>query len=123
MAVRNRDAPVAFERPPWAARGDPREPASRKGAVRNSSRRCMETSTGRWAARLKPETGVSLFQRWRWINPRVTALPITPPLEGKVAIVLHATVGAPLVGAQSGNHRATTTRATTRVAPTLGGTV
>ena len=48
-----------------------------------------------------------------------------PPSAGSdvglvAIIVLHATVGASLVGAQSGNHRATTTRATTRVAPTLG---
>ena len=40
-------------------------------------------------------------------------LPLKGGVCGLVAIiVLHVTVGAPLVGAQSGNHRATTTRAT-----------
>ena len=41
---------------------------------------------------------------------------VVMPNHAHGIIVLHATVGASLVGAQSGNHRATTTRATTRVA-------
>ncbi len=62
------------------------------------------------------------------ISHRLAARLLRLPLKGGVIslvaiIVLYATVGAPLVGAQSGNHWATTTRATTRVAPTLGGTV
>ena len=37
---------------------------------------------------------------------------VVMPNHAHDIIVLHATVGASLVGAQSGNHRATTTRAT-----------
>ena len=47
---------------------------------------------------------------------------VVMPNHAHDIIVLHATVGASLVGAQSGNHRATTTRATTRVAPTFRAT-
>ena len=51
------------------------------------------------------------------IPPHLISLRGLAPRWRGSRIVLHATVGAPLVGAQSGNHRVTT-----RVAPTLGGT-
>ena len=104
----------------------PAKASSRARACRLSTLQAAGSVRRLAAAELQCDSAGSYLVAPHRISLRLAArllrLPLTGGVIGVVAIiVLHATVGASLVGAQSGNHRATTTWATTRVAPTLGG--